>query len=172
MNKTYFNWLCELIRDKTNKDNSNYKKLLKRLYDTDFIFSMSNDSNRAEDGLNLRYRFENEFDVSLLKKKAACSVLEMMVALAVRCEEDIMEDEEIGNRTSLWFWDMIASLGLNDMSDERYNERITDNKINKFLTRKYDKNGKGGLFTIKNSDRDLREMEIWYQMYLYLNTIE
>lgn len=41
-----------------------------------------------------------------------CSVLEMIIALAIRLEEHIMDDPDIGNRTGQWFWDMIVSLGL------------------------------------------------------------
>lgn len=38
--------------------------------------------------------------------------LEMIIALAIRLEEHIMDDPDIGNRTGQWFWDMIVSLGL------------------------------------------------------------
>ena len=99
-----------------------------------------------------------------------CSVFEMMVALAQRCEA-VMDDPKIGDRTGQWFWGMIASLGLNGMSDNHYDEKYVKDVINRFLDREYEPNGKGGLFTIRNCEHDLRDVEIWYQLCWYLDTI-
>lgn len=172
MNEIYFKWLCDFVCNDVQVVKLSYKKLLRHLYNTDFTYYISNDTNREEDGLNLRYRFENDHGVSLFDMKRSCSVLEMMIALSIRCEEDIMEDSDIGDRTAQWFWNMIASLGLSSMSDEKYNVKIVDKKLRIFLNRKYEKNGKGGLFTVEDCERDLRSIEIWYQMCLYLNSIE
>ena len=99
-----------------------------------------------------------------------CSVFEMMVALAQRCES-VMDDPKIGDRTGQWFWGMIASLGLNGMSDNHYDEKYVNDVVNRFLDREYEPNGKGGLFTIRNCEHDLRDVEIWYQLCWYLDTI-
>ena len=74
------------------------------------------DGNRAEDGIDLRYRFGHEQHysdamVASFLDDRPCSVLEMMIALSIRCEEHIMDDPDVGNRTGQWFWSMIASLG-------------------------------------------------------------
>ena len=66
---------------------------------------------------------------------------------------------------------MIASLGLNGMSDNHYDEKYVNDVINRFLDREYEPNGKGGLFTIRNCEHDLRDVEIWYQLCWYLDTI-
>jgi hypothetical protein len=100
-----------------------------------------------------------------------CSVLEMMIALAVRCEETIMDDPAYGNRTAQWFWGMITSLGLNGMTDELYNRFEVDRVVANLLNREYQPNGKGGLFTIRRCDRDLRTVEIWVQLLWYINSI-
>jgi hypothetical protein len=134
------------------------------------------DQNRAEDGLSLRYRFaldngyEDNPDYILDILDGPCSVLEMMVALALRCEE-VMDDAHIGDRTSQWFWGMIVNLGLGAMYDDLYDRQLVDEIIDTFLDRNYDPDGKGGLFTILNCERDLRDMEIWQQLCWYLNTI-
>ena len=100
-----------------------------------------------------------------------CSVLEMMIALSIRCEESIMDDTEYGNRTGQWFWGMISSLGLSSMTDDMFDKQYATNVINKFLNREYEPNGKGGLFTIRNCKDDLRNVEIWYQLCWYLDSI-
>ena len=100
-----------------------------------------------------------------------CSVLEMLIALAMRCEEHIMDDPDIGNRTGQWFWSMITNLGLGSMTDAKFDRVKINHVILIFLDRKYKPNGEGGLFTVRNCPRDLRTIEIWYQMCWYLDDI-
>ena len=95
----------------------------------------------------------------------------MMVGLAIRCEETIMDDTNIGDRTGQWFWGMIVNLGLGSMFDNNYDRQLVETNVERFLEREYDYNGKGGLFTIRHCDRDLRDVEIWYQLCWYLDSI-
>ena len=175
INNDYFNWILSLITGENYPDPSLYLKLLARLYDTQFIYTINKDENRADDGIYLRYRFSNEKNIqefitkSLLDNKP-CSVLEMMVALALRCEENIMIDDDEGMQIGRWFWGMIENLGLIDMLDSNFNKDHVDDVIQRFLRREYKSNGEGGLFTVKGS-RDLRKAEIWYQLCWYLDTI-
>ena len=123
--KRYFDWLYELVCGKWEPRNLSFHRLLTFLYDTQFIPDNEMDCNRAVDGENLRGRFAEECNdipgtipennVSVTFHGKPCSMLEMMVALALRCEETIMEDADIGNRTGQWFWSMIVSLGLASM---------------------------------------------------------
>ena len=39
------------------------------------------------------------------------------------------------------------------------------------MNREYDSDGKGGLFTVKQSKYDMRTVEIWWQMNWYLDSI-
>ena len=132
------------------------------------------DGNRAEDGIAMRSRFERDIDITpgsftSWYGNRPCSVLEMMVALAVRCEESIMGDDTYGNRTGYWFYSMIDNLGLSNMTDANYDmDRVTD-ILNRFLYRQYDEDGSGGLFRISNPNVDARSMEIWMQLNWYLN---
>ena len=100
-----------------------------------------------------------------------CSILEMMVALAIRCEEGIMDDPDIGDRTGQWFWGMVTNLGLGSMSDENFDRKYVDEVIERFLNRKYDPDGRGGLFRVRNCKYDLREVEIFHQLCWYLDNI-
>jgi hypothetical protein len=136
------------------------------------------DGNRADDGINMRRRFalyrggDDSYDAIISELDGPCSVLEMMVALAVRCEETIMDDPSKGDRTQQWFWGMITSLGLGSMTDDRFDEFYIDEAIEIFLNREYAPDGRGGLFTIRHCDVDLRRVEIWYQLCKYLDTLE
>lgn len=164
----YFIWLSDFVYDRR------YEKLLSRLHAIEFVSVMPRDENRAGDGVALRYRFacdvfgDGDVDRYL---DGPCSVLEMMVALALRCEETIMDDTAYGNRTGQWFWGMVVNLGLGAMTDDRFDEYYVDDVIDAFLNREYQYDGRGGLFTIRHSAVDMRDVEIWSQMCWYLDTI-
>ena len=167
----YFNWIYQLVCDDTV-----HTKLLSQLFDTPFSYILEMDGNRAADGENLRYRFGREvgYRDSVIASEldnCPCSVLEMMVALAVRMEEHIMEDEELGDRTGQWFWNMIVSLGLGSMTDVRYDSDRVEDILQRFMDRRFKRDGSGSLFTIEGTRQDMRNVEIWYQMCMYLDTI-
>lgn len=175
LNNEYFAWLCQLVCTTGYSKRSHYRMLLNHLHEIKFTYIHAMDSNRAEDGVNLRYRFayEHSYDSTIVctyLDNGDCSVLEMMVALALKCEE-IMEDSEIGNRTGQWFWTMIDNLQLGGMTDLMYDECYTDFVIGRLLNREYKRDGEGGLFTIKDCNRDLRSVEFWYQAMYYLSKI-
>lgn len=177
INEDYFEYLYDLMCGSRYSKNTSYRKLLWHLYQIDFRYVIPKDRNRAKDGVSLRRSFavdqgcgeEPELITDYLSYP--CSVLEMISALAIRCENDIMDDPKIGDRTGQWFWGMINNLGLSGMTDNRYDEAYIDEVIERFLDRDYSPNGKGGLFTIRNCEYDLREVEIWYQLCWYLDTI-
>ena len=175
INTDYFEWLYEGMCGDRYSSNISYRKLLEHLHHIAFRYTISNDRNRANDGKNLRYSFaiaegcEEEPEMITDYLNGPCSVFEMMVALAQRCES-VMDDPKIGDRTGQWFWGMVANLGLNGMTDDHYDEEYVNDIIDRFLDRDYKPNGKGGLFTIRDCKYDLREVEIWYQLCWYLDT--
>lgn len=176
LNYEYYVWMCRLVCDGHDPEDSFYDVLLQHLHGIDFNYSLPMDGNRAADGVDLRYRFgyENHYDDVLISSyldNRPCSVLEMMVALALHCEEHIMDDPNKGNRIDQWFWEMIQSLGLISMRDSDYDANYTNDVIQRFLDHEYRPDGEGGLFTIRNATEDLRNVEIWYQMNWYLNSI-
>ena len=177
INSLYFKWLCELVcEDSLIIRLKDFKSLLCKLHQIEFTYSamFPMDDNRNEDGIDLRYRFscEKGYDyrmVAFFIDCKPCSVLEMLVALALRCEEQIMSDALYGNRTGLWFWKMIDNLGLDKMDEKHYDESLVEETIDVFLNREYDRNGHGGnIFIVEDERYNLKAMEIWYQMNVYL----
>lgn len=169
----YFEWLWNFTKCRGHSQN---RKIITLLHNIEFRYSIPMDANREEDGIDLRYRFITEVGIPKNYQEVCayldgpCSVLEMMIALAIRCEESIMDDPDIGDRTSEWFWLMMKNLGLDYMNDREFDRDIAEEKISIFLDRRYKRNGEGGLFVV-NGRRDLRKVEIWYQMCWYLDTI-
>lgn len=166
MKRLYFKWLYQLVCGTRRRES--YALLISYLFDKDFYYILDMDSNRGVDGLDLRYRFcyDNKYEYSELGSELGdkpCSVLEMMVALALRFEEQIMDDPDVGNRLPKWFMMMLMNLGLDYMDDNHFDEVVAGRVIDDFLNRDYSPNGLGGLFYIPDCKKDLRDVEIWYQ---------
>lgn len=177
LNDLYFEWMYSLVCNEKYSKKVSYRKLMRHLYDTEFYYIIPMDGNRAEDGVDLRYRFGriHHYDSRMIASYLdirPCSVLEMMIALSVRCEEHIMDDPDLGDRTGQWFWNMIVNLGLGSMTDSKYDVDYVDDVLDRFLERKYERDGEGGLFTVENCKQDMRSVDIWYQMCWYLNEID
>lgn len=171
---SYFKWMCDLVCGDRFADEISFSKLLMHLHNTEFRWIHARDKNRAEDGKSLRYRFGLDLDIPSYitdELDGPCSVLELIVAIALHIEERIMDDPMVGNRTRQWFWGMITSLGLGSMHNDRYDRQYVDDILKRFLDRRYEPNGKGGLFTVKNHEYDMRDIEIYGQMCAYVNSI-
>lgn len=163
----YFEWLLDKIAVDPTKNE--HIQGFKWLFATDFQWSHKLDANRAADGVDLRSTFAYEYGYSYPEVREAlldkqCSWLEMMVGLAMRCEDSIMGNDEFGDRTPHWFNVMIDSLGL-------YLDCSEDDEVilKKCAARKYEQDGEGGLWWVKGTKKNLRRMQIWDQMCEYLN---
>lgn len=171
INHRYFRWLVGLIN---RRSDNTYNKLLEKLSETEFYWSVPNDDNRVEDGLKLRDIFMRKHDTFVPDfDKIPCSVLEMMIGLAQRME-DILTDPSKDDRTAEWFWEMVANLELGVFTDKNYRQVSRDTDIDKilttFLARTYNRKGEGSLFPLaRNSGKNLPKVEIWYQMQYYLD---
>ena len=53
--KEYFSWLLSFISPCRR-----YTKVLRKLFDTEFVYSIKLDENRSHDGRDLRFRFIDE----------------------------------------------------------------------------------------------------------------
>lgn len=174
--KLYFEWICRRVRT-DDRDPAVYSELLNYLDSIDYIYTIPMDGNRYDDGISLRYRFARECGIEAALTAAVidvrpCSMLEMMTALAIRIEEDIMFEPQAGDRTGIWFWTMVDSLGLGGMTDGAMDRIKADGIILAFLEHHYEPNGEGSLFRtdVESSDKrsDMRRMELWNQMGVFL----
>lgn len=175
LREEYFQWILEFIYD-TNYTKVSYLKLLRHLFNKEFTYIFEMDGNRADDGIELRYRFGSEKgydqrEIATLLDQEPCSILEMMAALSIRCETHLMADSDYGDRTGQWFWNMINNLGLGHMTDNNFDPVFVNDILDRFLTRRFSKNGAGSLFKTSDENVDMRDLEIWYQMQEYMNDI-
>lgn len=162
----YFNWLCaKVLNLKPRPDEKTYWDLLRKLHQTEFVWMMSGDDNRAEDGKELRkdFIFQAEMpDNPEWRLLIGCSVLEMLIAFAKRAE---FQDD---TPAPLWFWEFLTNLGLDKFDDSCFEEEYVELVLEDFIWRTYRPDGNGGLFPIQNPSEDQREVEIWYQFCEYL----
>lgn len=176
IDKEYLTWLKTFVFAEGYL-NKSYNLLFEALYNKTFKVVLKKDTNRLLDGLDLRRLFVDELNYNeematkfCSSKYKPCSVLEVMIALSLRIETDLMGDYIYGDRTSQWFWAMISNLGLGKMDDSAYDEIYVDNVLNIFLNREYDIDGNGSLFFIEGST-NMKDAEIWYQAMWYLDEI-
>jgi hypothetical protein len=173
LSNEYFEWMYNFICGDNLYQRLSYRKLLMFLHGKEFTYTVDRDGNRVSDAIHFRYKFgyENGYTNDEIEKclgDGPCSILELMVSLSFIIEDRIMNNTEEGDRTGLWFWNMIVNLGLGTMSDNNFDRDYCEFVVDRFLNRQYDKDGKGGLFRIRD-DRDMRTAEIWYQAMWYLN---
>ena len=179
LNELYFKWLCSIAFPDENIRNK-YLNVLNLLNDTSFEYILQLDENRQKDGVDMRYHFSCACKIpyDIIKtyfNNPRCSVLEMMISLAKRCEDFIMSDLSYGDRTDQWFLIMFNNLELYKYDDEHWNVYCyyeVKNILRKFMFREYDSNGSnGGIFISNNPNYDLRNMQLWDQMGLCMQEL-
>ncbi len=171
LNLEYLEWMIDVVCGDSVCSSYPYHSLFTILHSTQFRYVdyIPLDSNRESDAYELRTRFEDEFGYDDDSIAQPCSVLEVMVALSIRIEEDIMGNSVYGDRAPQWFWSMIASLGLADQTDKNLDVGKCNYILQRFLNREYEPNGEGGLFTLTHPDCDLTTIEIWWQANRFCN---
>lgn len=177
----YFCWLCEMVCVDGRYTDEAYWVLAKTLWDTDFFWLIEMDENRAMDGLYLRNRYEHEGGTD--GYNGPCTVLEVLIALADRI--DMVLDEVDGEfRVPIYFWEMLDNLGLTKYTDgsiigtesgygyslekDDLERDDIDYILERWMNRKYDSDGYGGLFPLRNPKEDQRDVELWYQASAYI----
>lgn len=156
----YFNWLCaKVMYDEPGRS----VDLLKILHGTEFQWLLHGDQNREEDGKALRRHFVRETQLGHPDPALPCSVLEMMIALAVRAE--FQTDIPVKD----WFWTMMRNLKIDEFRVVRPSDiPYINGALYKLVHRRYDSWGIGGLWPLTRPIQDQREVEIWYQLCAYL----
>jgi len=163
----YFDWLC------MTTNNCNYIRLAQALHSMEFRAKLITDGNRAMDGISLRVEFMQRYgELGSSTNRGRCTMLELLVAIAKK-----MSFQMYGNvaehRTAYYFWVLIKNLRLDKLTDDNWDrlngDFFVDDAVCRVINRQYDANGKGGLFPLRHSTEDQRNVEIWYQMHAWLN---
>jgi hypothetical protein len=169
---SYFHWLYDnVFKVYDGKSPLSYAILCYTLHQTKFDDSCPNDDNRARDGLELRDEFISSLkeieveDYTELQSLGGCSIFEMLIALARRCDYIV----EYGQ--AAWFKIFLENLDLWKYNDADITPRSSvkvSEIINKFNHRQYTRNGRGGVFPLRRAKKDQRALELWYQMSAYM----
>ena len=162
----YYIWLLDRI-DMLQERYSNRSLLLQHLFNTDYIFTLKEDEDRAEGGKNLRTMYSMEEGIFMEDIKIGpCSVLEMLVKLS----SDLTENA--GRNDWYWFLTLLNNLSIDYYTDTIYDEEDIDDKLYFWMNRQYDRDGHGNIFKLKdNNGLDMRDMSTWSQMNAYLNQL-
>jgi hypothetical protein len=164
----YLNWLYAKVAysDAPSSPSVSYHKLLQTLHSIEFVWVVTMDENRAQDGLELRNEFINQAnirDATYEWCNMPCSVLEMLIAFSRQASfETEYSSEE-------WFWVFLTNLGLSEQHDSSAGlSALVAEVIDRVIWRTYDSDGHGGLFPLDDPKQDQRGVEIWHQFCEYL----
>ena len=164
--RSYYNYLVRLVRTPESK---RYTLLLEHLWRKEYYSILPNDQNRVKDGLFLRREVNEGQDFG------PCRVLEMLIALSRRMDFQLYGTDYDKTYKDL-FWELVNNLDLikfdniEAAKDAMYLE--IDHILTNWIERRYSPDGYGGVFPLnkwKKNDGKQTEVEIWYQMMLYLS---
>lgn len=171
----YFLWLCDLV----NADMSRYSELLYALHEMDFVWVIDLDSDRADDGLELRRKYyqTNPDDDWVMFWDRGCTVFEALIGIARRMNY-ILEDEDSGDMSFMYFWEFIRNLGLKKYSNNRLRglsqEQIDTDFFDiqlicsNWMNRKFEPNGQGSIFPLPSATENQAHISLTYQMNNYV----
>lgn len=170
MTASYFRWLISKIGGEA-LNRKCYSRLFGFLFREEFTWDQKiyTDISREEDGFDLRLQYcaetKKRIDVS---SGSSCSVLEMLIALSIRADRDVMwiPGEDHPERL---FWIMLDNAGLLEYDDRCFDKFTVYNIVDNILKRNYLPNGQGGFFPVKRVYYDMRTLPLWEQMNQYLN---
>lgn len=169
----YFNWLCDLI----NLDEGEFDILIYELHSIEYEWVLPFDANRSYDGFVLRYQYDDYSNLAVDDPTGEhCTVLEALIALAQKMDY-ILDDEDRGNRTRIWFWEMLDNLGLTAYSNDTFSDpfgRDLDrlNEIHHicdiWMSRGFEYDGVGSPFPLEYPHEDQRTIDLIKQMNAYI----
>lgn len=159
----YKDWLLWRVHFSRPK----YGNLMNFLHNTDFRWSVPHDENRAADGTMYRDEFFESCSVNKGDFNRPCSVLEMLVGLSIRIDNEYIGDPA-EEKPDIIFWEMIENLELDRYNNSHWDSESVDEIITGWLDREFSSDGEGSIFPIKDPFRDQRDIEIWSQMNDYI----
>lgn len=159
----YLIWRCGLQKYR------GWERVFEFLHNTEFAYILERDGNRYDDGVRLRdaYEIPEEFSDNLADEfmDKPCSVFEMLIGLAIRVDDEFIGDPK-EEHPEEFFMEMVRNLRLDKY---RNCSRKCEDIIHVWLNRRFDRDGNGSPFPLKNPIRNQRDVEIWDQMMTYIN---
>lgn len=168
LDERYLDWLYGQVCFVEDNPSHSYGMLFHHLYTTKYLWLIPNDDNRDADGKDLRFEFLEEEGIPDHRRdtywlEVECSMLEFLVALARRFAFEA--DGTVAER----FMELLENLELDQYNDEaEVDPEAIDEILYRLNWRKYHYNGGGGLFPLRQPERDQRRVEVWYQMSAYI----
>lgn len=160
----YFRWLTSFVANDCLHRYSieSYHDLLYRLFLTPFSYRNPMDENRYYDGIELRYEYGRdaglEDPIIAQMDREDCSILEMLVAVSIRFDNEIIAHGE--DRTGEFFWDALENLKLTSMSDDSYDDEYVGMILHVL-------NESGVVFDVPEEGY-LASYDIWWQFNRHL----
>lgn len=161
----YLIWRCNLQKER------GMERIFETLHDLEFTYVMDRDENRYADGVELRDDYEipdcfMDLEDEFLDRN--CSVLEMLIALSIRVDDDFIGDPAEPHPED-FFIEMIENLKLDRYSGRSFYEKDVIKIIQRWLERRFNQDGCGSPFPLRHDKRNQRDLEIWDQMNSYIS---
>ena len=170
LKKEYFNYLVRFVCNNVHHK-VDYLPLLDTLHSIKFVAVLDRDVNRIADGADLRKVFLSDADIddSYIYEfdDMDVSVLEVLVGIAKRIEFQVGNTME-KDRTAEKFWVLVQNLDIEKYDSGNYKPLNIREKVQKWMERRFEKNGKGSIFPLSDAKTDQRKEEIWTQMSNYI----
>lgn len=167
--RNYRDWLIESVGSFEDK---NYAPLLRELYRREFYSLVKYDEDRGSDGIALRGNWAELHNVdSDGLNFGPCKVLEVLIGISQRIEFQLFGSQwaEEWDYKKV-FWHLLDNLNLLEyegiLKGSEYETVI--HICDAFCARKYKCDGFGNIFRIFDSEKDVRKMNLWTQMGLYI----
>lgn len=166
-NRDYFEWLKDIVSVDEMFDNRSYMLLLKDLHSIDYISTYYLDDSRILDGIALRNQYAMDMCTDEPDQGRPCSVLEMLIALSIRIENDVTGFPTY-DHPERWFWEMLDNIDLTRCTDEYYSSDYVRQQVDNWMNRRYTAKGVGSIFPLQKYVADQRKKSTWDQAMLYL----
>jgi hypothetical protein len=169
----YFEWLWQ-----RSEMGPKYHKLLTFLYTIKYVPMLVDDENRRTDGNALIevYCQEMGYDLPPVEEFdfSGCTVLEMLLALADRINNELIGDPET-NHAPIWFEQMLENLGIYQYDDDHWDEKACAVKVWNWMHKRGNVHLFCAPFSKKKGEKgekslDFRKISEWELVNLSLNS--
>ena len=165
--RAYRDWLIDNVNDMDH----DYTHLLRELFTIEFYSLVKYDEDRGMDGMALREEWATVMEYNGSLDFGVANVLEVLIGISKRIEFQLFGTQYFDE----WdyvniFWELIDNLGFSEMFGDisRYTFDEIRQNVTHFLDRDYFRHKNGNIFKFKNEPKDLRKLNIWTQMGLFI----